>query len=88
MKRTDNEDGSYILTADAGRDLTVLDTEGNPIDRCKEVTIPTIGTLNTWVEVAELPPTPEVVVMADPVQQQIADLEARLVQLKAEVAQI
>ena len=36
MKRTDNEDGSYILTADIGRDLAVKDEAGNVIARAKE----------------------------------------------------
>ena len=53
MKRTDNTDGSYVLTADAGSDLAILDEKGSVIARAKEVLVPPAGTLNVWTEVAE-----------------------------------
>lgn len=77
MKRTDNENGSYILTAEAGRDLAVKDESGNVIARTKEVLIPAAGTLNTWVEVPEEMPKP---VDRD------AEKAARIAALEAELA--
>ena len=61
MKRINNEDGSYILTADVGRDLIVRDIDGVETTRTKEVSISAMGTLNTWYEVAEIVPEVEVV---------------------------
>ncbi len=81
MKRTDNEDGSYILTAEAGRDLVVKDNSGNIVERTKEVIIPAAGTLNTWVEVVE--ELPEIVVEEAEKAEKIAALEAELAALKA-----
>lgn len=83
MQKTEFEDGGYALIAETGHDLALLDKSGKVIERTKEVLIPAAGTLNTWVEVDELPPEPEIVV--DPKQQEIVNLEARLAQLKAEV---
>lgn len=84
MKRTDNEDGSYVLTADAGRDLVVKDENGEVVARTKEVTIPATGTLNTWVEDLEvLPPDPIDTVEAEKAEK-IAALEAELAKLKVE----
>lgn len=80
MTKTDNPEGGYILTADAGRDLVVKDEAGNIITRTKEVLIPPAGTLNTWVEVVEELP---VVVDEDAEKAaKIAALEAELAALK------
>ena len=82
MKRTDNADGGYTLTADAGRDLAIKDEAGNIIARTKEVLIPAAGTLNTWVEVVEELPEP-----ADEdaeKAEKIAALEVELAKLKGE----
>ena len=57
MKRADKPDGGYVLTADAGKDLVVMDGETVTV-RAKEVFIPPAGTLNTWTEADELPPEP------------------------------
>ena len=53
MKRIDNEDGSYVLAANTGMDIAILDESGNVIARAKEVFIPPAGTSNVWTEVAE-----------------------------------
>ena len=58
MKRADKHDGGYVLTADVGKDLIVMDGE-TVAARAKEVIIPPAGTLNTWIEADELPPEPE-----------------------------
>ena len=79
MKRTDNTDGSYVLTADAGRDLAILDENGSVIARAKEVLIPSTGTLNVWTEVAEGIPE---LVDSDP------EKEARIAALKTELAKL
>ena len=83
MTRTDSFDGSYILTADAGRDLVVKDENGEVVARTKEVLIPSAGTLNTWVEDVEvIPPEP-----ADDEAEKaakIASLEAELAALKSQ----
>ena len=77
MNRTNNEDGSYILTARAGRDLAIKDESGNVVARTKEVLIPVAGTLNTWIEVVEeLPGTVD----------EEAEKAARIVALEAELA--
>lgn len=86
MQKTNNEDKSYILTADEGKDLILKDSVGNITTRTKEVYIPPAGTLNTWEEVDALPPEPEVII--DPKQQEIAELEAKIAQLKAEVTTV
>ena len=79
MKRTDNMDGAYILTADAGMDLAILDESGGVIARAKEVVIPPAGTLNVWTEVAEeIPESAD----SDP------EKEARIAALKAELAML
>ena len=83
IKRIDAPDGSYILKADEGYELALKDEKGNTTNRTKEVCVLKEGTLNTWEEVDELPPEPAIV--EDPKQQEIADLEAKLAQLKAEV---
>jgi len=79
MTRTDYTDGGYVLTADAGMDLAVLDESGSAIARVKEVAIPAAGTLNTWTEVVEEPP---VVVDEDKIK------ETRIAELKAELARL
>ena len=79
MKRTDNMDGAYILTADAGMDLAILDESGGVIARAKEVVIPPAGTSNVWTEVAE--DIPELV-DSDP------EKEAKIAFLKAELAKL
>lgn len=79
MKRTNDEGGSYILTADAGRDLALKDENSNIVARTKEMQIPAVGTLNTWVEVVEEPP---VVVDEDKIK------ETRIAELKAELARL
>lgn len=85
MKRTDKPDGGYILTADAGKDLVVMDGDGNVIARTKEVAIPAAGTLNTWVETAEeLPVAPEVSSEDADKAIRIAELEAELARLKGD----
>ena len=58
MIKTDKPDGGYVLTADTGKDLVVMDGETVTV-RVKEVIIPPAGTLNTWAEADELPPEPE-----------------------------
>ena len=83
MQKTDNEDKSYILIADVGKDLVLKDENSVVINRTKEVYVSALGTLNVWEEIVELPPEPEVVI--DTKQQEIAELEAKLAQLKAEV---
>ena len=81
MIKTDNANG-YVLTADVGKDLIVLDKKGEVIARTKEVLIPTAGTLNTWVEVIEELP---VIVDKDAEKaEKIAALEAELAKLKGE----
>ena len=79
MKRKDNEDGSYVLTANAGRDLAILDKSGGAIARAKEVLIPPAGTLNVWTEVVEEITNPT---DSDP------DKEAWIAELKAELARL
>lgn len=79
MKRTDNMDGAYILTADTGMDLAILDESGGVIARAKEVVIPLAGTLNVWTEVAE-----EIPESAD----RDPEKEARIAVLKAELAKL
>ena len=72
-------DGAYILTADAGMDLAILDESGGVIARAKEVVIPPAGTLNVWTEVAEeIPESAD----SDP------EKEARIAALKAELAML
>ena len=79
MKRTDNTDGSYVLTANAGMELAILDESGGVIARAKEVLIPAAGTLNVWTEVAEeIPESGD----SDP------EKEARIAVLKAELAKL
>lgn len=85
MYKVDNEDKSYTLTAETGKDLALKDTKGNITIRAKEVYVSALGTLNVWEEVDELPPEPELPVITDPKKQEIESLEARLSQLKAEV---
>ena len=58
MTRNNHTDGGYVLTADAGHDLAVLDDSGSVIARAKEVVIPAAGTLNIWSEVVEEVPQP------------------------------
>lgn len=53
MKRRDNMDGAYILTAGIGLDLAILDESGGVIARAKEVVVPPAGTLNVWIEIME-----------------------------------
>ena len=79
MKRTDNMDGAYILTADTGMDLAILDESGGVIARAKEVVIPPAGTLNVWTDVVEEIPQPS---DSDP------EKEARIAVLKAELAKL
>lgn len=79
MLKTDFEYGGYSLAADVGHDLVVLDEKGEVIARTKEVQIPAVGTLNTWVEVLEEIPIPVVV---------DADREAWIAELKAELARL
>ena len=78
MKRTDNPDGGYVLTADVGKDLVVMDGETVTV-RAKEVFIPPAGTLNTWAEADELPPEPE---KQDDNAAKIAELERQIEELK------
>ena len=80
MKRTDNEDGGYILTVDNGMDLAVLDQSGNVLVRGKEVMIPPAGTLNTWVEIIEELPKP--IEVDTEKEAWIAELKAELVRLE------
>jgi hypothetical protein len=75
MRKITNSDGSYILKAVEGYELTVT-VEGIEQARTKEVTIPAAGTLNEWVEVPEKLPEPE------PVEETTAEKIARL---KAEI---
>ena len=79
MQKTEFEDGGYSLIAETGNDLALLDKKGRVIERTKEVLIPAIGTLNTWVEVVEEPP---VVVDEDKIK------ETRIAELKAELARL
>ena len=79
MKRIDNEDGSYVLTANTGMDIAILDESGNVIARAKEVFIPPAGTSNVWTEVAEEIPE---LVDSDP------EKEAKIAFLKAELAKL
>ena len=58
VRRTDRSDGGYVLTADAGKDLVIIDGKTVAV-RAKEVIIPPAGTLNVWTEADELPPEPE-----------------------------
>ncbi|MEG1491963.1 MAG: hypothetical protein RR394_06900 [Oscillospiraceae bacterium] len=81
MKRTDNPDGGYVLTADAGRELAISGKDGSISARAKEVIIPAAGTLNTWIEVAEEIPKP-----ADTAAQEDAAKSARIESLEAELA--
>lgn len=81
MKQTNNEDGSYILTADAGRDLVVKDENGEVIARTKEVAIPATGTLNTWIEDLEI-------ISPDPVDTAETDKAAKIAELEAELAKL
>ena len=79
MKRIDNEDGSYVLTANTGMDIAILDESGDVIARAKEVLIPPAGTLNVWTEVAEeIPESAD----SDP------EKEARIAALKAELSML
>ncbi len=79
MKKTDNSDGGYILTASDGYDLAILDESGNAIARVKEVLIPTVGTLNVWTEITE-----ELPQLAD----SNPDKEEKIAELKAELAKL
>ena len=78
MKRTDKPDGGYVLTADVGKDLVVMDGE-TVTARAKEVFVPPAGTLNTWIEADELPPEPE---KQDDNSAKIAELERQIEELK------
>ena len=78
MKRTDKPDGGYVLTADTGKDLVVMDGETVTV-RAKEVFVPPTGTLNTWTEADELPPEPE---KQDDNAAKIAELERQIEELK------
>ena len=78
MKRADKPDGGYVLTADVGKDLVVMDG-GTVTVRVKEVFIPPAGTLNTWTEADELPPEPE---KQDDNSAKIAELERQIEELK------
>ena len=78
MKRTDKPDGGYVLTADVGKDLVVMDGETETA-RAKEVIIPPAGTLNTWAEADELPPETE---KQDDTAAKIAELERKIEELK------
>lgn len=79
MQKTEFEDGGYALIAETGHDLALVDKKGKVIERTKEVLIPALGTLNTWVEVVEEPP---VVVDEDKIK------ETRIAELKAELARL
>lgn len=79
MIKTDKPDGGYVLTADAGKDLVVLDGDTVTV-RAKEVLIPLAGTLNVWTEADELPPEPAK--QDDDKAAQIAELERKLEELK------
>ena len=78
MIKTDKLDGGYVLTADVGKDLVVMDGE-TVTARTKEVIIPPAGTLNTWTEADELPPEPE---KQDDNAAKIAELERQIEELK------
>ena len=78
MKRTDKPDGGYVLTADAGKDLVIMDGE-TVAARAKDVIIPPSGTLNTWIEAGALPPEPE---KQDDNAAKIAELERQIEELK------
>lgn len=78
MTKTTNPDGSYVLKAGQDYDLTVT-VDGIEQARTKEVTIPSAGTLNEWVEVPEKLPEPE------PVEE---SKEQRIERLKAELAEL
>ena len=78
MKRTDKLDGGYVLTADVGKGLVVMDGE-TVTARVKEVIIPPAGALNTWAEADELPPEPE---KQDDNAAKIAELERQIEELK------
>ena len=79
MKRAVKPDGGYVLTADVGKDLVVMD--GETVEaRTKEVFVPPAGTLNTWTEADELPPEPKK--QDDNKAAQIAELERKLEELK------
>ena len=78
MIKTDKLDGGYVLTADAGKDLVVMDGE-TVAARTKEVIIPPAGTLNTWIEADDLPPEPE---KQDDTAAKIAELERQIEELK------
>ena len=79
MKRIDKPDGGYVLTAEDGKDLVVLDGE-TVMARAKEVFIPPAGTLNVWTEADELPPEPAK--QDEDKAAQIAELERKLEELK------
>ena len=78
MIKTDKPDGGYVLTADVGKDLIVMDGE-TVTARTKEVVIPPAGTLNTWTEADELPPETE---KQDDTAAKIAELERQIEELK------
>ena len=67
-----------MLTADADKDLVVMDGETVTV-RTKEVIIPPAGTLNTWIEADDLPPEPE---KQDDNAAKIAELERQIEELK------
>ena len=52
MKRIDLEDGGYKLVAGEGKQLIIVDDEGNEIrmDNLQEVSIPSGETLHNWKE--------------------------------------
>jgi hypothetical protein len=81
MTKTTNPDGSYVLKAGEGYDLTVT-VDGIEQARTKEVTIPASGTLNEWVEVPEKLPEPEPV--EETKEQKIEKLKAELAALETE----
>lgn len=78
MIKTDKPDGGYVLTADVGNDLVVMDGETVTV-RVKEVFIPPAGTINTWAEADELPPETE---KQDDNAAKIAELERQIEELK------
>lgn len=86
MQKTINEDKSYMLIAEEGKDLAIKDADGNFNNRTKEVFVTAEKTLNVWQEVDELPP---VIIDEETIKQkEIAELEAKLAQLKAEVTTV
>lgn len=81
MQRKELEKG-YELIADVGRELVVIDEEGNELARAKSVTIPAEGTLNNWIEVVEsIKEQPK---EEDLKAAKIAELERQLAELKAQ----